>query len=149
LRAPFDGIIASRNLEKFTNVQANSVVAVPQKLETIDFQFDATGIDVAMFGQQDQDNVVTKARLDVAPGREYDAQLVEFGTQADASTQTFRGRVSIRYPEDVTVLPGMTGSIVSMVVSAQQKKDQERFTIHWPPSRISWSRIPQVADLSA
>lgn len=130
-------------------MQANSVVAVPQKLETIDFQFDATGIDVAMFGQQDQDNVVTKARLDVAPGREYDAQLVEFGTQADASTQIFRGRVSIRYPEDVTVLPGMTGSIVSMVVSAQQKKDQERFTIHWPPSRISWSRIPQVADLSA
>ena len=123
LRAPFDGIIASRNVDNFTNVQANAVVAVLQKLETIDLQYDLPGIDVAKFGQQE--NVVTKARLDVAPGQEYDAKLVEFGTQADAATQTFRARVSIRYPEDVTVLPGMTGSIL---VSVQQG-DQESLTV--------------------
>ncbi len=123
LRAPFDGIIASRKVDNFTNVQANSVVAVLQKLETIDLQYDLPGVDVAKFGQQE--NVVTKARLDVAPGREFDAQLVEFGTQADAATQTFRARVSIRYPKDVTVLPGMTGSIV---VSAEQQ-DRERLTV--------------------
>ena len=123
LRVPFAGIIASRHVDNFTNVQANSVVAVVQKLETIDLQYDVPGIDVATFGQQE--NVVTKARLDVAPGREFDAQLVEFGTQADAATQTFRARVSIPYPEDVTVLPGMTGSIV---VSVQQQA-LERLTI--------------------
>ena len=59
------------------------------------------------------------------PGREFDAQLVEFGTQADPATQTFRARASIPYPEDVTVLPGMTGSII---VSVQQQ-DLERLTI--------------------
>jgi multidrug efflux pump subunit AcrA (membrane-fusion protein) len=123
LRAPFDGIIASRNVDNFTNVQANSVVAVLQKLDTIDLQYDVPGIDVATFGQQN--NVVTKARLDVAPGREFDAQLVEFGTEADAATQTFRARASIPYPEDVTVLPGMTGSIV---VSVEQA-GPETFTI--------------------
>ena len=123
LRAPFDGIIASRNVDNFTNMQANNVVAVLQKLETIDLQYDVPGIDVAKFGQQE--NVITIARLDVAPGREFDAQLVEFGTQADAATQTFRARVSIPYPEDITVLPGMTGSIF---VSAQQGY-QERLTV--------------------
>lgn len=123
LRAPFDGIIASRNVDNFANVQANSVVAVLQKLETIDLQYDIPGIDVAVLGQQE--NVVTKARLDVAPGREFEAQLVEFSTQADAATQTFRARVSIRYPEGVTVLPGMTGSIV---VSVQQQ-GLEKLTI--------------------
>ena len=123
LRAPFNGVIASRRVDNFANVQANEVVAVLQKLETLDLQYDVPGIDVAIFGQQE--NVVTKARLDVAPGREFDAQLVEFGTQADAATQTFRARASIRYPEDVTVLPGMTGSIV---VSVEQQTP-ERLTI--------------------
>jgi RND family efflux transporter MFP subunit len=111
LRAPFDGIIASRNVEDFANVQANSVVVVLQALETIDLQYDVPGTDVAIFGQKK--DIQIKARLDVAPGREFDAQSVEFSTQADPATQTFRGRVSMDYPEDVTVLPGMTGSIIA------------------------------------
>ncbi len=120
LRAPFNGVIASRRVDNFANVQANEIVAILQKLETLDLQYDVPGIDVATFGQQE--NVVTKARLDVAPGREFEAQLVEFGTQADAATQTFRARASIPYPEDVTVLPGMTGSIIE---SAEQQAVQE------------------------
>ena len=123
LRAPFDGVIASRLVDNFANVQANEAVALLQKLETLDLQYDVPGIDVAEFGQQE--NVVTKARLDVAPDREFDARLVEFGTQADAATQTFRARASIPYPGDLTVLPGMTGSII---VSVEQQ-DQENFTI--------------------
>ena len=109
LRAPFDGIIAERSIENFTNVEANSVVAVLQTLETIDLQYDIPGIDVAIFGQKK--DIKIKARLDVAPGREFDAKTVEFSTQADPATQTFRGRASMDYPDDVTVLPGMTGSI--------------------------------------
>jgi len=110
LRAPFDGIVASRQIENFANVQANSVVAVLQQLETIDLQFDVPGRDVAALGKQK--NAVTKARLDAAPGKEYAATLAEFGTQADAATQTFRGRVSIPYPQDIVVLPGMTGTVI-------------------------------------
>lgn len=123
LRAPFDGIIASRNIENFTNVQANSVVAVLQALETIDLQYDAPGIDVAKFGKKK--DIRLKAWLDVAPGREFDAKTVEFSTQADPATQTFRGRASIDYPEDVTVLPGMTGSIVATA----EHDNQEMLTI--------------------
>ena len=123
LRAPFGGIISSRSIENFTNVQANTVVAVLQKLDTLDLQFDVPGIDVAKLGQLQ--NPVTQARLDAAPGKEYAAQLVEFATQADAATQTFRGRVSIPYPQDVTVLPGMTGSIA---VTAPQE-DQKALTV--------------------
>ena len=123
LRAPFDGVIASRNVDNFTNIQANTVIAVLQKIETIDLQYDVPGIDVAMFGQTR--NAITKARLDVAPGREFDAQLVEFATQADPATQTFRARASIPYPENVTVLPGMTGSIVAFV----QQNDLENLSI--------------------
>lgn len=86
LRAPFDGVIASRNVDNFTRVQANSTIAVIQKLDTIDLQYDVPGVDVAIFGQNR--NTINLARLDVAPDREYEAELVEFGTQADAATQT-------------------------------------------------------------
>ena len=110
LRAPFDGVIAGRRVDNFANVQANSVIAVMQNLEKIDLEFDIPGVDVAEFGQQG--GTRNKATLDAVPDREFEAELIEFGTQADSATQTYRGRLSIPYPEDVTVLPGMTGSIV-------------------------------------
>jgi len=118
LRSPFDGVIASRSIDNFANIQANSTIAVLQKLNTIDLQFDIPGDDVAKIGRKN--NHVTKARLDPLPNQIYDAKLVEFSTQADAATQTFRGRVSIPYPDDVAILPGMTGSVI--VIVTHEKK---------------------------
>ena len=110
LMAPFDGVVASRNVDNFATVQANAVIATLQSLERIDLEFDIPGADVARFGKQIDARSI--ARLDAAPGREFEVEFVEFGTQADAATQTFRGRLSIAYPDDFMVLPGMTGSIV-------------------------------------
>lgn len=110
LKAPFDGVIAVRSVDNFASIQANKVIAVIQSLEKIDLEFDIPGVDVAEFGQRS--GTRHKARLDAVPGREFDAEFVEFGTQADSATQTYRGRLSIPNPEDVTVLPGMAGSIV-------------------------------------
>ena len=121
LRAPFNGVIASRNIENYSNIQENTVVAVLHKLETLDLQFDVPGVDVATLGQKKS---TTTAQLDVAPNKPYEAKLVEFGIQADAATQTYRGRVSIPYPKDVTVLPGMTGRIN---VAYHQKTDNQLF----------------------
>ncbi|MCM8855700.1 MAG: efflux RND transporter periplasmic adaptor subunit [Candidatus Thiodiazotropha sp.] len=119
LRAPFDGVIASRSVENFSNVQANSVIAVLQKLKTIDLRFDVPGPDVTKFARRK--NSVIKARLDSTPDSAYEAQLVEFATQADAATQTFRGRASMEYPEDITVLPGMTGSVLITAALDEQQ----------------------------
>lgn len=119
LRAPFDGIVASRRVENYANVNANSVVAVLQKLETVDLQFDVPASDVVQLAQHN--NTVIKARLDSAPDKEFEAELVEFETQADAATQTFMGRVSIDNPQEVTVLPGMTGSIVITVAQDDRR----------------------------
>ncbi|MCG8426270.1 MAG: efflux RND transporter periplasmic adaptor subunit, partial [Chromatiales bacterium] len=119
LRAPFDGVVASRSVDNFANVQANSEIAVLQKLETIDLQFDVPGPDVARHTRHTQ-SVIT-ALLDSAPGKEYAAEFVEFSTQADAATQTFRGRVSIPSPQDITVLPGMTGSVVITAEIPEQR----------------------------
>ncbi len=109
LRAPFSGIIASRAVENFANVQAKETIATLQRLNRLDLEFDIPGIDVARFAKEDNPEVI--ARLDSVPGKDFAVKLVDFNTQADTATQTFRARVSIDPPKEVTILPGMTGKI--------------------------------------
>ncbi len=110
LLAPFDGIIAKREVDNFANVQAKETVAVLQELRMLDLVFDIPGPDVLEFSRRE--DVVTIATMDGIPNREFPATLVEFSTEADPATQTYQCRVSIEKPEDVVVLPGMTGRIV-------------------------------------
>lgn len=109
LRAPFDGAIARRDIENFTNVQAGQDIALLQNVSTVIMEFDVPGADVIRFSGSD--DVTSKVAIDALPGLLFDAKLVEFSTVADASTQTYRGRVSVALPEGANVLPGMVGSI--------------------------------------
>lgn len=111
LRAPFSGIIADRSVENFANVQANEVIVTLQSLENLDLSFDLPGPDVVRFAGGAQASSVIV--FDAAPGREFPAELVEFSTQADPQTQTFRGRVRIDRPEDIVILPGMSARLIA------------------------------------
>ena len=115
LRAPFDGIIATRKVENFSNIQAKESIATLQALSTPNLIFDVPGPDVAVFAKIE--TLGLKVILDSIPGREFVAKRSEFSTQADAATQTYRGRVSIENPEADPILPGMTGALT---VSAEQ-----------------------------
>ena len=111
LRAPFAGIIAKRLVESFANVQAKEPVAVLQKLDTLNLSFDVPGPDVVELAGRATLSAV--AVLDSLPGQEFAAELVEFATQADPATLTYRGRVAIRVPDGPLILPGMVGRIVA------------------------------------
>ncbi len=109
LRAPFDGIIARRDVDNFANVQAKQTIAILQKLDRLELSFDIPGPDVAKAGRDQTTNITVQ--LDAVSDKSFEAALVEFTTLADSSTQTFRGRVAIDQPEDVIVLPGMIGQV--------------------------------------
>lgn len=109
LRAPFDGLIARRDIENFTNIQAGQDIALLQNVTTVIMEFDVPGADVVRFSGSG--DVTSKVAIDALPGILVDAKLVEFSTVADALTQTYRGRVSVVLPEGSSVLPGMVGSI--------------------------------------
>lgn len=109
LRAPFEGIIAIRHIENFTNVQAGQAVALLQTLSTVDLVFDVPSSDVPELARTE--NVQAKVAFSALPEQQFEAELVEFSVQADAATQTYRGRVSVGLPQDVTILPGMIGEI--------------------------------------
>ncbi len=109
LRAPFDGIIARRLVDNFTNVQAKESIVLLQELATLELLFDVPGPDVAKLAVS-RDAQLT-ASLDALPGVLLPAELVEFTTQADSATQTYRGRVSIAQPDNASILPGMVGTV--------------------------------------
>lgn len=114
LVAPFDGLIARRDIDNFTNVQAGQNIALLQKLEPLHMTFDVPGPDVTALTVSGVENISPSAEVDSLPGQVMDAEVVEFALQADAATQTYRGRVAIPQPEGVIVLPGMAGRVSLM-----------------------------------
>ncbi|MBL4892552.1 MAG: efflux RND transporter periplasmic adaptor subunit [Rhizobiaceae bacterium] len=114
LRAPFDGIIATRKVENFSNIQAKEAVAVLQNIKVLDAIFDVPAPDVARLAKVK--NFDLKIAIESIPGRSFKAKRSEFSTQADTATQTYRGRVTIEDLGDEIVLPGMTGSLTVTVV---------------------------------
>ena len=113
LTAPFDGVIARREVENFVNVQAGQTIALLQALAVIHVQFDVPAPDVTELGAGGVDKIVTRVLLDALPGQIFDSEIVEFSVQADSATQTYRGRVSVQVPEDSLILPGMVGTVLT------------------------------------
>lgn len=109
LTAPFAGIVARRDIDNFTNVQAGQDVVLLQALSVINLAFDVPGADVIALSNHG--DPVLSVTFDNLPGPVLDADLVEFSTQADAATQTYRARVAVDVPEGLLILPGMVGQI--------------------------------------
>lgn len=109
LRAPFDGMIATRDVENFTNVRANEPIATLQALATPNLVFAVPAPDVPVFAAAE--DLQLSVVLDGFPGRAFEAERSEFSTQADSATQTYQGRVAIENPDADPILSGMTGEL--------------------------------------
>lgn len=111
LRAPFDGVVARRHIDNFTNITAGEDIVLLQNLSTIDLVFDIPGADVIMWSTMDWENLNVAVEL-TGSNRELTAsELVEFSTQADAGTQTYQARISVKVPSGRTALAGMVGRV--------------------------------------
>lgn len=120
LRAPFEGTIARRDVENFTNINAGQSVALIQNLSTVQVEFDIPGADIVALMATGFENVTTEVAFDALPGQRFGAELVEFNTEADAATQTYRGRVAVVLPEGALILPGMVARVISSAFNTEQ-----------------------------
>jgi len=116
LRAPFDGVIATKHVDQFQQVAtqtpivtiqstgaAEAVVQVPATLVANSSQIEASASTVI---------------LDAAPDRPIPAELFSTATRTDPRSQTFEVRFSFLPPDDLVILPGMTGTLrADMTVS--------------------------------
>ncbi|UCF34651.1 MAG: efflux RND transporter periplasmic adaptor subunit [Phycisphaerales bacterium] len=122
LHAPFAGRIADRFVENFENVTAKQEICSLQDIEDVEIDFYLPEKDILTAGRGDRDRFRFFVSFDMLPGREFDAQLNQFATDADPVTQTYRVKLAMTAPEDVNVLPGMTCQ-VTWVVGEEARDD--------------------------
>ncbi|MEM8774375.1 MAG: efflux RND transporter periplasmic adaptor subunit [Pseudomonadota bacterium] len=113
LEAPFTGVIARRDIENFTNIQAGQSIVLLQALSVVHLAFDVPGPDVTALTSAGRDKIVNTVTFDALPGEVFDSEVVEFSVQADSATQTYQGRVAVTVPEDAVILPGMVGRVIA------------------------------------
>ena len=112
LRSPIDGIITSRKVENFSNVQANAAIATIQKESAeLNVVFSVPAPDVVILAPL-KDQLTSVVVLDNFPGKEFVAEQREFSREADSATQTYQGKVAIKTSKDEPILPGMTGNLI-------------------------------------
>ncbi len=107
IRAPFAGVIAEIYVEAFESVGAQ------QRVLTLQSAGDAEAIVQVpaslVINIQQLEPLETALTLDAAPGVRLPAIFVESASAADPTTQTFEARFAFTPPDDLVVLPGMTG----------------------------------------
>ena len=155
LRAPFSGVIADVHIERFDNVGPQQAIVTLQTTGDAEAVVQAPARIVA--NQEQLEPIETWIELDAAPGVRVPAEIHSFSTLADASTQTFEAKFAFTPPENITVLPSMTGTLhgkfkivgdtdffkedyISVPLSAVQSDGEETYVWVVDPETMSVSR---------
>ena len=115
LKASFNGIIAQVPVKNFETVQAKQPIATLQDLTDIEIQASLPEARIARLRVAKPGDVGKQhkfsASFDFLPARQFELKFKEFSVQADALTQTFTAKFQMASPGDVTLLPGMSGTL--------------------------------------
>jgi RND family efflux transporter MFP subunit len=112
LRAPYAGVVAQRFVDEKQNIVPNKPVVTFQSADEIDIVAD---VPEAAMASDIRSTAFTKlaAEFSTAPGVQFPVRIKEVAQVADPTTQTFKVRVAMAAPRRVTVLPGMTATVVA------------------------------------
>lgn len=115
LLAPYDGLIAERLVENFTQVQAKQPILILQAYDRLRISIQVPEAYVLSLGGDRERRRQLRPRAMVQfvghPQRVYEATFDEVATSPDPSTLTWAVRFIMPVPEDLTVLPGMSCSV--------------------------------------
>jgi RND family efflux transporter MFP subunit len=117
LKAPFGGIIAKREVDRFEEVQAKQTIAILQNIDTLEVKFDLPESIVRGLRASEQGAGSARSRIKVSasfqdrPGETIPLEFKEVATKADPKTQTFEVTYRMKQREQGMVLPGMTADV--------------------------------------
>jgi len=117
LRAPFAGVVATKLVKDFRNVQAKEPVLILQDDSSFEIEVYIPERDVRRPPRIGTTRAELTARirprvaLTSRPDASFPAEIVEFSTNADPNTRTFKVTLAFDRPENVAVLPGMTAKV--------------------------------------
>jgi len=97
-------------VENFEEVQAKQPIVSLQDISQIEILINVPETVMATIKAGEVPEVF--ARFDTAPGRQFPLTVKEYSTQADPQTQTYQVVLLMPQPESVSILPGMTATVV-------------------------------------
>lgn len=115
LEAPFSGRVAARYVDNFQTVQAKQPIIRLVDVSKIEVTVQVPESLITLVPQ------VKKAicRFDAFPGREFECQITKVGSEASVTTRTYPVTVQLDQPGDVSILPGMAGTVQGLIDSDQ------------------------------
>ena len=110
LRAPFDGIVSTRNVENHEMVTAGNTVLGILDISSFELEANVPESDIAHQSlQRGMEGIVEFTSL---PGQRFAARLKEWNSSPDPSTRTYKVTFLFPAPEGkMRILPGMTGEL--------------------------------------
>jgi RND family efflux transporter MFP subunit len=133
LKARFAGIIARVMVKNFETVQLKQPILSLQDLTGIEIQASLPEARIARLNMRDPAETRRRfkfsVRFEFLPGREFALEFREFSVQADALTQTFTAKFKMVNPGDVTLLPGMSGTLRMESPAEAQAGDSTGFEV--------------------
>jgi len=109
LKAPFDGLVARRYVDNFTEVRAKDPIVSFQDVSRVEVLVDVPEMTMATI--RGGGKIAATAEFASSPGRRFDLSLKEYATAADSRTQTYQIVLEMPQPQGVTILPGMTATV--------------------------------------
>ena len=109
LISPFDGVIAVKQAKELQTVSPSQPIVT---IQTEGAAEAVIKIPASLVSRSKQiEPVETVVNLDAAPEYNINAKMVAITTLADERSQTFEVTLGFMPPEELTILPGMTGTV--------------------------------------
>ncbi|PQJ54585.1 hypothetical protein BTO11_13645 [Psychrosphaera saromensis] len=111
--APFDGIVAQLQVEKYEFVQAKQPIMELQGRKQVDIAIEVSENVMAKLPKNTENNTYQPTFiLDVKPDRKFKVKLKEHDITPNMATKSYKVVFAMNMPEDMNMLSGMTGSLI-------------------------------------
>ena len=111
--APFDGIVAQLQVEKYEFVQAKQPIMELQGRKQVDIAIEVSENVMAKLPKNTENNTYQPTFiLDVNPDRKFKVKLKEHDITPNMATKSYKVVFAMNIPEDMNLLSGMTGSLI-------------------------------------
>ncbi|MCL2912429.1 efflux RND transporter periplasmic adaptor subunit [Shewanella corallii] len=113
LHAPYRGTISLRHKENYEYVQANEPVMNIQTNDIVNvtFQFPERLLSQLDKEEEKEENVAMVV-FDTYPDQQFQASLKQKDTEADPKTGSYKITLTLKRPENINVLPGMSTTVI-------------------------------------
>jgi membrane fusion protein, multidrug efflux system len=112
LKAPFPGIVSSRSVDNFQEVQAKQTIFSMDDFTMVEVLVEVP--ESLMAPIRSPGTYLVTAEFAPAPGKRYPLTLKEYSIRGDPKTLTYQVTFQMPQPEEkINILPGMTANVVA------------------------------------